>query len=119
MITIHLTLDLFFQKWNAGGPLWFCIQPHVIISDLEASIRGLAEGNNFQYVMHGATSATDPSAFVPIPLPSNVDLTLELLSGGTAVKRIQNARINGRRVLDPTRLALDNRAPEADKASQS
>src|ERR1019366_10261157 len=99
MTTILVTVDFFLKDWylndvaNPKGELWLCVQPHVQKSELTQFLQDLGLTRKFSYalVQHDAA----PNDLVPVPLPSDADLTIRFLPANASLTPLTNHRTTG------------------------
>ncbi len=123
---LYLTVDLHAHRWfepdAADAGIWLCLQPHVALADadeievkyaaLRAFVDGCGSGGNFDCVLLPEDEASR-SDFVPVNLPSDVDLSLRWDADGPLQQSNPNTRSTGMAVLDPVRFNNDNRERHA------
>lgn len=99
---IYLTVDFFLQDWigDPNGVFWICVQPHIQLSDtgneIADFIANIHEFRSFEYTLWNRSDAAD--GLVPVPLPSNADLFLDLLSSTDEFEPLDNLRRSAVRI---------------------
>ncbi|WP_133512016.1 hypothetical protein [Candidatus Thiosymbion oneisti] len=142
--TLYLTVDLHAHRWFDSqaddAAIWLCIQPHIRIqrrqvfpyiirrmdvisrvdvkfADLRAFIENHATGGRFKYLL--LPEEVKDSEFVPVNLPSDVEITVQWDTDGPMRQPNRNTRSTGMHIIDPTCFNNDNRGGQAaDTAGQ-
>lgn len=119
---LYLTVDLHAHRWferdAADAAIWLCLQPHVALTDVAeteakyAALRDFVDncgsGDHFDYVLLPEDEASR-SDFVPVNLPTDVDLLVRWDADGPLKQPNPNTRSTDMAVVDPDRFNDDNR----------
>ena len=125
--SLYITLDLHAHRWLEpdadDAAIWLCLQPHVKLADnedvkirfgdLRYFVENCANGSRFDYRLVDEEQAKTAD-FVPVNLPSDVDVTIRWDADGPMRAANPNQRSNDMKILYAPQFDSDNREKLAD-----
>lgn len=111
-ITLRFLVDVYLQRWRrpqGQREIWAIVHAHVHRDELKDFARALDEQGGLSDVNCVMVDPGETQELVPIPLPANIDLEIQIHDalGGVLLAR-RNPRATGNHLVDGQRFLADN-----------